>query len=50
MFLTRYANPKKVMLTHFYAEWDAVDFGREVEKFEPSCEVIQAQDGLKLEI
>lgn len=50
MFLIRYANPKRAMLTHFYAEWDAVDFDREVEKFKSSCEVIQAQDGLKIEI
>jgi ribonuclease BN (tRNA processing enzyme) len=50
MFLTRYANPRKAMLTHFYAEWDAVNFCREVEKFKPSCEVIEAQDGLRVEI
>ncbi len=50
MFLIRYANPKRAMLTHFYAEWDEVDFAREVEKFKPSCEVIQAQDGLRVEI
>jgi len=50
MFLIRFANPKKAMLTHFYAEWDAVDFEREVEKFTPSCEIIQAQDGLRVEI
>jgi ribonuclease BN (tRNA processing enzyme) len=50
MFLTRYAKPKRAMLTHFYAEWDAVDFEREVEKFKPSCAVIEAQDGLRLEI
>ena len=50
MFLIRYADPKRAMLTHFYAEWDAVDFRREVEKFKPSCDVIEAQDGLKVEI
>lgn len=50
MFLTRYAKPQKALLTHFYAEWDAVDFEREVEKFKPSCAVIQARDGLRLEI
>lgn len=50
MLLTRYAKPKKAMLTHFYPEWDAVDFEREVEKFEPSCAVFEAQDGLRLEI
>jgi ribonuclease BN (tRNA processing enzyme) len=50
MFLIRSANPKKALLTHFYAEWDAVDFRGEVEKYKPSCEVIQAQDGLRVEI
>lgn len=50
MFLIRYAEPKRAMLTHFYAEWDAVDFRAEVEKFKPSCAVIQARDGLKVEI
>lgn len=50
MYLVRRAKPKKVVLTHFYAEWDAVDFKAEVEKYEPSCEIIEAQDGLKLEI
>jgi ribonuclease BN (tRNA processing enzyme) len=50
MFLIRYAKPKKAMLTHFYDEWDAVDFKREVEKFTPSCEIIEAQDGVKVEV
>jgi len=50
MFLIRRAKPKKAVLTHFYAEWDAIDFKAEVEKFEPLCEVIEAQDGLILEI
>jgi ribonuclease BN (tRNA processing enzyme) len=50
MFLIRYAEPKRAMLTHFYAEWDAVDFRAEVEKFKPSCAVIEARDGLKVEI
>lgn len=50
MFLIRYAKPQKAMLTHFYAEWDAVNFQAEVEKFTPPCEIIQARNGLKLEI
>ncbi len=50
MFLIRFAKPKKAMLTHFYAEWDAVDFAPEIEKFKPSCEVIEARDGLRVEI
>jgi len=50
MHLARYAKPKRVVLTHFYAEWDAVDFAKEVRGFSPPCEVIQAWDGLKLDV
>lgn len=50
MFLIRYAEPKRAVLTHFYAEWDAVDFAWEVEKFKPSCPVTEALDGLTVEI
>ena len=38
------------LLTHFYPEWDEVDFNAEVAKFDPRCEVIEARDGLRLEI
>ncbi|MGI8468063.1 MAG: MBL fold metallo-hydrolase [Pyrinomonadaceae bacterium] len=50
MHIARYAKPKKVLLAHFYPEWDAVNFAEEVKNFSPSCEIIQARDGLKLEI
>ncbi len=50
MYLVRYAKPKRVVLTHLYPEWDAVDFQKEVAKFSPPCEVIEARDGVKLEI
>lgn len=50
MFLVRYAHPKKVVLTHLYPEWDKIDFQKEMEKFKPSCEIIEARDGIKLEI
>ena len=50
MFLARYSQAKKIVLTHFYPEWDAVDFEKEIAKFSPVCEVIQASDGLILEI
>ncbi|MCY7346850.1 MAG: ribonuclease Z [Pyrinomonadaceae bacterium] len=50
MYLVRYAKPKRVVLTHLYPEWDAIDFAKEVRKFSPPCEIIQAQDGLNLEI
>lgn len=50
MYLARYSNPKKMMLTHFYPVWDEVNFAEEIAKFSPSCEVIEAKDGLRLEI
>jgi ribonuclease BN (tRNA processing enzyme) len=50
MYLARYAKPKRVVLTHFYAEWDEIDFAKEVDKLSPLCEVIEAKDGLELEI
>ena len=48
MYIIRHAKPKRAMLTHFYAVWDAVDFTFEVEKFSPTCEVIEARDGLSI--
>lgn len=50
MFLIRYANPKRAVLSHFYAEWDEIDFQKEVAKFSPTCETIEAQDGLNLKV
>ncbi len=50
MHLTRSAKPKRVVLTHLYPEWDSIDFQKEVKKFSPPCEVIEAKDGLRLEI
>jgi ribonuclease BN (tRNA processing enzyme) len=50
MYLIRHAKPKRAVLTHFYAEWDAVDFQTEVAKFAPACEVIEAYDGLTFNI
>jgi ribonuclease BN (tRNA processing enzyme) len=50
ILLIRKAHPKRAMLTHFYPEWDDVEFDAEVGKFQPLCEVIQAVDGLSLNI
>ena len=50
MHLARYAQPKRTILTHLYAEWDAVNFAEEIKKFQPPCEVLLAHDGLKLDI
>lgn len=46
--LIRKAKPKRAMLTHFYPEWDDVDFEEELAKFSPTCEVIEALDGLEI--
>lgn len=48
IYLIRKAKPKRAMLTHFYPEWDAVDFQKEVAKLSPMCEVIEAVDGLRI--
>jgi len=48
--LIRRAKPKRAMLTHFYPEWDDVDFDEETKRLEPHCEVIEAVDGLKLDL
>ena len=48
--LIRYANPKKAMLTHLYPEWDEVDFDKAVREFSPMRDVIEAKDGLRIEI
>jgi ribonuclease BN (tRNA processing enzyme) len=48
--LIRQAQPKRAMLTHFYPEWDDVSFADEVVKLDPSCEVIEAVDGLRVDI
>ena len=50
MHLIRQAEPKKAILTHLYPEWDTVNFAEEVAKFSPNCEVLEAMDGLKIEI
>jgi hypothetical protein len=38
------------MLTHFYPEWDAVNFSEEVEQHSPMCEMIEARDSLVIEV
>jgi ribonuclease BN (tRNA processing enzyme) len=50
IFLIRKALPGRSVLTHFYPEWDGVDFAAEVRRLAPELNVIQASDGLKLEI
>lgn len=48
--LIRYARPKRAMLTHLYPEWDETDFREAVEELSPMCEVIEARDGLRIDI
>lgn len=48
MHLIRKAKPKRAMLTHFYPEWDRVDFQAAVAEFSPPCEVVEAVDGLEV--
>ena len=47
IYLVRKADPKKAMLTHFYPEWDEVDFEKEIVKLSPTCEIMEAFDGLR---
>ncbi len=50
IFLIRKAAPKRTMLTHFYPEWDDVDFHEEVAKLSSGLDVIEAVDGLTVVI
>ncbi len=50
IYLVRKSKCKQAMLTHFYPEWDSVDFSSEVMKVDSSSTAIQAYDGLGLEI
>ncbi len=50
IYLIRKAHPKRAMLTHFYPEWDEIGFAEEVTKFSPACEIVEARDGLTIEV
>lgn len=49
-FLARKAAPKRTLLTHFYPGWDEVDFEAEIAKLKPYCQILEARDGLRLDI
>ena len=49
MYIIRKAQPNRAVLTHLYPIWDKFDFAKEVAKYSPPCEVIEASDGLQLE-
>ena len=48
--LIRRAEPTRAMLTHFYPEWDEVDFKSETGRYSPGSEVLEAVDGLRITI
>jgi ribonuclease BN (tRNA processing enzyme) len=48
MKVVELAQPKQVLLTHLYPEWDSVDLVNEANKFWPG-KVIEASDGLRIE-
>ncbi len=48
--LIRFALPKRAILTHLYPEWDKIDFAQELSNSSPMCDVIQAYDGLSIDI
>jgi ribonuclease BN (tRNA processing enzyme) len=50
IFLIRKAAPKKTVLTHFYPEWDDVDFTSEIAKFSPGLDISEAVDGLVIKL
>jgi ribonuclease BN (tRNA processing enzyme) len=50
IFLIRNAAPKRAMLTHFYPEWDGVEFAAEIAKFSPGIDIIEARDSLVVDI
>jgi ribonuclease BN (tRNA processing enzyme) len=49
MRMSAIAEPRKVVLTHLYPEWDGVDLEGEAKKLWPG-ETIAAHDGLRIEV
>jgi len=50
IYLARYSKAKRVVLTHLYPEWDEVDFEDVVSAFEPGVEIVEAIDGMRIDI
>ncbi len=50
IYLARFSNAKKVVLTHLYPEWDIVNFAEEIEKLSPNCKIIKAKDGMIINV
>lgn len=49
MRIAQMAEPRKLLLTHLYPEWDAIDLPAKAREFWPG-ETIAASDGLRIEI
>jgi ribonuclease BN (tRNA processing enzyme) len=49
MRIAQLAQPKQLLLTHLYADWDDTDMEREARRYWDG-KTIAAQDGLRLEI
>lgn len=49
MRMAKIAKPRKLLLTHLYAEWDDIDLGSEAKKLWPG-DTVAAYDGLRLEV
>ncbi|MBA2379477.1 MAG: ribonuclease Z [Blastocatellia bacterium] len=50
MFLIGKAEPRRAVLTHLYPEWDEVDFAEQIKNHSPRCAIIEASDGLVIEV
>jgi ribonuclease BN (tRNA processing enzyme) len=48
--IIRRSAPKRAVLTHFYPFWEDVDFDAEVKKIDSRNKILQAFDGLRLDI
>ncbi len=48
--LIRMAEPKIAILAHLYPEWDEIDFEKEVSLLKPGIEIVQAYDGLRVDM
>ncbi|MFZ0751145.1 MAG: hypothetical protein WAM70_17410, partial [Pyrinomonadaceae bacterium] len=49
MRIAQLAEPRRLLLTHLYPEWDAVDLPAKARELWPG-ETIAAHDGLRIEI
>jgi len=49
MNIARLANPKRLVLTHLYSDWDGVNLVAEAAQLWPG-EIIEAKDGLRLDL